>query len=294
MTLTDHLHALDRHQQRSRPLSFLAAVVKKFGDDQAGQLAALVAYYGFVSLFPLVLVLVTVLGYVLQGDPDEQKKILDGTLGQFPIISDQLKVQPLTGNAAALAIGVVISLLAGLGVMGATQNAFNRIWAVPFKSRPNFIFVRLRSLGVLAILGTLTIAATVVGGFIGTSSHSASTVVIGVLLAFALNLAVFMIAFKLLTAADVSWRDLLPGVVVAAVFWQLLQHLGGYYLDHELKRTQPLYGIFAFVLGLLVWLLPRRPAERKHIVSLHVGRVQSSSSAFVRISPRSIIWATRA
>ena len=189
-----------------------------------------------MSLFPLVLVLVTVLGYVLQGDPDEQKKILDGTLGQFPIISDQLKVQPVTGNAAALAIGVVISLLAGLGVMGERQNAFNRIWAVPFKSRPNFIFVRLRSLGVLAILGTLTIAATVVGGFIGTSSHSASTVVIGVLLAFALNLAVFMIAFKLLTAADVSWRDLLPGVVVAAVFWQLLQHLGGYYLDHELRQ----------------------------------------------------------
>ena len=254
MSLTDHLHALDRHQQRSRPLSFLAAVVKKFGDDQAGQLAALVAYYGFVSLFPLVLVLVTVLGYVLQGDPDEQKKILDGTLGQFPIISDYLKVQPLTGNGVALAIGVVLTLLAGLGVMSASQNAFNHIWDVPFKSRPNWIFKRLRSLGVLALLGTLVVASTTAAGFIGTSSHGAPTVVVGVLLAFVLNLAVFMLAFKLLTAVDLSWRDLLPGVIVAAVFWQLLQHLGGYYIDHELKRTQPLYGVFALVLGLLAWL----------------------------------------
>ena len=64
----------------------------------------------------------------------------------------------------------------------------------------------------------------------------------------------FLLAFKLLTAADLSWRELLPGAIVAAVFWQLLQHLGGYYLDHELKRTGPLYGVFALVLGLLAWL----------------------------------------
>jgi len=76
----------------------------------------------------------------------------------------------------------------------------------------------------------------------------------GVLVAFVLNLAVFMTAFKLLTAADVGWRELLPGVILAAISWQLLQHLGGYYLDHELKRTGPLYGIFALVLGLLAWL----------------------------------------
>ena len=254
MTLADRLNALDRRQQRSPRLSFVAAVVKKFTDDHAGQLAALIAYYAFVSLFPLLLVLVTVLGFVLQGDPDEQRRILDGTLGQFPLIKTNLTVQPLTGNIVALAIGVIISLLAGIGVMGAAQNAFNRIWHVPYKSRPNFLFARLRSLGVLALLGTLVLASTAAAGFIGTSSHSAPTVVIGVVLAFALNLAVFMLAFKLLTAIDVSWRDLLPGVVVAAVFWQGLQHLGGFYLDHELKRTTALYGTFAFVLGLLGWL----------------------------------------
>ncbi|MGA2320811.1 MAG: YihY/virulence factor BrkB family protein [Solirubrobacteraceae bacterium] len=254
MSFTDRLHALDRRQQQSPRLSFIAAVVKKFGDDQAGQLAALIAYYGFVSLFPLLLVLVTVLGFVLQGNPGEQKRILDGALGQFPIVSDQLKLHSLTGSSVGLAIGVIGSLLAGMGITGATQNAFNRIWSVPFKHRPNFLHARLRGLGMLAILGTLSIVSTTAAGFVGSSSHAAPAVIAAIVVAFAFNLALFMIAFKLLTAVDVSGRDLLPGVIVAAVFWQLLEHLGGFYIDHELKHTGPLYGIFALVLGLLAWL----------------------------------------
>src|SRR5207244_5137100 len=106
----------------------------------------------------------------------------------------------------------------------------------------------------LAALGTRWIDSPAAAGFVGSGSHAAAAVLGGVLLAFALNLIRFMTAFKLLTTADVSWRELLPGVVVAAVFWQLLQHLGGFYVDHELKRTGPLYGIFAVVLGLLAWL----------------------------------------
>jgi membrane protein len=254
MSIDDRLHALDRRQQHTRGLRFVAAVYKKFTDDQAGQLAALIAYYAFVSIFPLLLVLVTILGFVLQGHPEDQRKILDGTLGQFPILSDSLKLHSLKGSAAALAIGVIGSLLAGLGIMGAAQNAFNRIWHVPFKSRPNFVFMRVRGLGTLAILGTLSVVSTVAAGFVGTSSHGTVAVLGGVLVAFFVNVALFMTAFKLLTAADIDWRTCLPGVLVAAATWQLLQHLGGFYLDHELKHTQPLYGIFAVVLGLLAWL----------------------------------------
>jgi membrane protein len=254
MSLGDRLHDLDRFQQRRPWLGFLAAVIKKFTDDQAGQLAALISYYAFVSIFPLFLVLVTVLGFVLQGNPAEQQRILNGALGQFPILSDQLKLHSLKGSGLALAVGVGGSLLAGIGITSAAQNAFNRIWDVPFKRRPNFLYSRLRSLGMLAALGTMTILSTVAAGFVGASSHGAVAVLAGIVVAFLLNLAVFMIAFKLLTAVDLSWRELLPGVILAAVFWQLLQHLGGYYIDHELKRTGPLYGVFAFVLGLLAWL----------------------------------------
>ncbi len=254
MSLTDRLHDLDRWQQRKRGVSFVAAVIKKFGDDQASELGALIAYYAFMSLFPLLLVFVTVLGYILQNHASERETILNGTLGQFPIIGDQLKLHSIGGSGLALAVGIVVSLLAGMGIMGASQAAFNRIWQVPFKRRPDFIHQRLRSLAMLAILATLAIVSTLAAGFVGSSSHPALTVIAGVLVAFVFNLALFMLAFKLLTAAELGWRDLLLGVVVASVLWQLLQHLGGFYLDHVLKRTQPLYGIFALVLGLLAWL----------------------------------------
>jgi membrane protein len=254
MGVNDALHALDRRQQQTRGVRVVAALLKKYGDDQGGQLAALIAYYAFVSLFPLLLVLVTVLGFVLQGDPTERQKILNGTLGQFPIISDYLKLHSLNGSPAALAIGVVGSLLAGMGFTGAAQTAFNRIWHVPFKHRPNWIFSRLRGLGMLALLGTMAIVSTVITSYVSSASHGAEAVLAGVVLALALNLALFAIAFRLLTAADLQWRDVLPGAIVAAILWQLLQHLGGYYVEHVLKRTGPLYGIFAVVLGLLAWL----------------------------------------
>jgi membrane protein len=254
MSIDDRLHALDRRQQQTRGVRFVAAVYKKFTDDQAGQLAALISYYAFVSIFPLLLVFVTVLGFVLQGHPADRDKIIHGTLGQFPILADSLKLHALKGSAPALAIGIVGSLLAGMGITNAAQNTFNRIWDVPFKRRPNFLLIRLRGLVLLATLGSMTIVSTIAAGFVGSSSHGLVAVVGGVLVAFVVNVALFMTAFRMLTAADVGWRTCVPGVILAAILWQLLQHLGGFYLDHELKHTQPLYGIFAVVLGLLAWL----------------------------------------
>jgi len=254
MSVGELLRELDRGQQRRPRIAFIAAVIKKFSDDQAGQLAALIAYYGFVSLFPLLLVLITALGFVLQGDPREQQRILNGALGQFPILRDQLKLHSLSGSSLALVVGIAISLLAGMGITNATQNAFNRIWNVPFKQRPNFISIRLRGLGMLAVLGAMSIISTTAAGFVGSASHGTAAVVGGIVVAFAFNFALFMSAFKLLTAVDLTWRELLPGVIVAAVGWQLMQSLGGFYIDHELKRTGPLYGVFALVLGLIAWL----------------------------------------
>jgi uncharacterized BrkB/YihY/UPF0761 family membrane protein len=110
--------------------------------------------------------------------------------------------------------------------MNASQNAFNRIWGVPFKDRPDFLFIRLRGLLMMVVLGAMAIIATVAAGFVGSATHGAAAVVAGVIVAFAFNLALFMLAFKLLVAIELSWRELLPGVIVAAVCWQLLQHLG--------------------------------------------------------------------
>ena len=257
MSVTERLRAIDEAQQRHPWLSFPAAVVKKFGDDQAGQLAALIAYYAFVSLFPLLLVFVTVLGFVLQGDPSAQTSVLHSTLSQFPVIGTQLQknVHSLTGSAGALAIGLVGSLLGALGVTGASQNAFNQVWHVPRKDRPNFLSSRLRGLGLIAALGTLSILSTVVTGAVTAEIPSGTLATVGsVLLALAANLLLFFAAFRLLTVEDVHTRDLLPGVLFGAVLWLALQYVGGYYVAHVVRHAQETSGLFAFVLGLLAWL----------------------------------------
>jgi YihY family inner membrane protein len=256
MSLTGHLQTLDRLQQRHRWLCFPAAVIKKFGDDEAGRLAALIAYYGFVSLFPLLLVLVTVLGFVLEGSPKTQASVLHSTLGQFPIIGDQLQrnIHSLKGSPGALAIGVAGLLFGGLGIVGATQNAFQQVWHIPRKHRPSFLAWRLRGLGLLVLLGLLLIVSTVAAGYVTAQTAGVLAVLGGILLALVSNLLLFLAAFRFLTPEEVPTRDLIPGVIFAAVLWQLLQHIGGYYVAHVVRHAQETSGLFAFVLGLLAWL----------------------------------------
>src|SRR2546422_534781 len=251
---------IDRFQQRHRWLAFPLAVVKKFGDDQAGNLAALIAYYGFFSLFPLLLVFVSVLGLLLRGNPSLQSSILNSALRNFPVIGTDISknVKSIGGSGATLAIGIVGTLWGGLGVTQAAQNAMNTIWDVPRKDRPNFVWSRLRGLMLLAVLGTMVVGSTFAGGF-GASSGANNAIdvllrVAGIVVSLLLNVALFAISYRVLTAVDLRWRDVMPGSVVAAVLWTLLQVFGGYYVTHQIKGATNVYGTFAIVIGLLVWI----------------------------------------
>jgi membrane protein len=252
----DRLETADRFQQGSRRLGFTVAVLKKFDEDQASQMGALIAYYGFFCLFPLLLVFVTVLGFVLDGNPSAQESVLHSTLSQFPIIGTQLQsnVHSLKGSFLALAIGIVGSLLLGLGVTGATQSAFNRVWGIPRRRQLGFLAWRLRGLGLLVVLGLLSIVSTVAAGYVTAQTAGAMAVLGGVLTALAANLLLFFTVFRMLTSEEVGTRDLIPGVVLAAVLWQLLQHIGGFYVEHVVRHAKETSGLFAFVLGLLTWL----------------------------------------
>ena len=244
----------DRYQQGRKSLAIPMAVVKKFGDDQGGNLAALIAYFAFFSLFPLLLVFVTILGFVLQGDPTAQKSVESSVLGQFPIIGQQIKVHALQGRTVALVIGIGTSLWAGLGVTQAAQNAFDRVWAVPFKERPDFVHSRVRGLALLVSLGALFIVATLVSGLVTGGLGGPLLKVAGIVISLLLNFALFFAAFRLMTASTVPARCLWIGVIVAGVCWEILQVVGGYYIGHVLKRTTGTYAQFGLVIALLIWL----------------------------------------
>jgi YihY family inner membrane protein len=247
------LKVFDSFQQRHKPLAIPMAVLRKFGNDHAGNLAALLAYYAFVSLFPLLLVMTTILGFVLQGNPGAEQSVEHSVLGQFPVIGDQIKVHALSGRASALVIGVVTSLLGGLGVTQAAQNAFDTVWAVPYKDRPDFLRSKLRGLLLLACLGILFILATAASGLVtglGGPAVRVGTIVLSLLV----NFGLFLAAFRFMTSAVIPTSCLWIGVAFAAAFWEILQVVGGIYINHVYRHASNTYAQFALVIALIVWL----------------------------------------
>jgi YihY family inner membrane protein len=231
------------------------AVVKKFGDDQAGSLAAVIAYYGFFSIFPLLLVFVTVLGMLLRGNPTLQHTIVNSALRNFPVIGPQIarNVHSLTGSGVAMAVGIALTLWGGLGVVKAFEAAMNAVWNVPFERRPNFLTATVRALVMLAVLGVLTVVSAVAGS-VGAGSSSWWWAIVGLAASLVMNLALFLLAFRILTAENLAWGDVLPGAAVGAMGWTVLQALGGYIVAHQLKGASATYGAFAIVIGLLAWI----------------------------------------
>jgi membrane protein len=251
---------LDRYQRRHAWVGFPLAVVYKFFDDQGRYLAALIAYFGFVSMFPLLLLFVTTLGFVLNGNAALQERIVHSALVQFPIIGDQIgsNVRSLHGSGTGLVVGIVGTVYGGLGVAQAAQTAMNRVWAVPRNERPNPIKARVRSLLLLLLLGlgalvTTALSGISTGGPFGINLGGWSQLAVTLLTVVA-DIGLFLVAFRLLTARDVSTSDIRIGAVAAGICWQLLQILGAYYVNHELRGTTQVYGLFGIVLGLVAWI----------------------------------------
>lgn len=247
---------IDDFQRRHPKAGYPLAVVYKYADDQGGYLAALITYYGFVSLFPLLLLFTTVLGLLFERNQAMKDLIIGSTLEQIPVVGDQLNEPAgLTGSAIAIVVGLLGAVYGGLGVAVASQNAMNAVWAVPRNSRPNPIRVRLRGFVLLFTVG-LTLVLTV------SVSVTVSTMKIGgtpgqlltMLVAGLLILTLFVFAFRYGTARPVSIGEILPGALVAAVGWQLLQHFGGYYVEHVIARTRHINSVFATVLGLIAFI----------------------------------------
>lgn len=257
MSATTHV---DRFQRGHHWAALPIAVVYKYVDDQGSYLAALIAYYGLVSLVPVLLVSTSVLGFVLQANPDLQQRILHSALSEFPGIGTQIRSSAgLHGSGVALVVGLVGALYGSLGAAQAMQNAMNVAWAIPRNRRPDPIRSRLRSLALLGTAGVAALGVTVLSalttsvGAIGPDLGALSTA-LAVLGSILLNVMIFFLAFRITTARKLTLREMLPGAISAAVLWQLLQTFGTAYISHVIRRASIVNGTFAFVLGLIAWL----------------------------------------
>lgn len=247
---------IDTFQQGHTRVAFLFAVTKKFGDDNAGTLVSNLAYSAFGAIFPLLLLLVTVLGLVLSHYPGLHRSLVNSTLSQFPVIGSELSnihaVQ--RGSALALVVSIVMLAWGTTGVAQAGLFTMAQVWNLPGPERPNFLTRVARSFGFLGVLGLGLIVTTVAASFGTYGRHNMVLGLVGELVAVLVNVGQYFLAFRVLTPKAVETRHLWPGAVVGGIGWTILQAAGGYLVGHDLRNDSAVYGVFGFALGLLAWI----------------------------------------
>jgi YihY family inner membrane protein len=248
------LRVLDRAQKRTRPTAILVATFKKYSEDRSSNLAAMLAFWGFFSIFPLLLVFITLLGWLLPAS--DKASVLAHVAGLFPLL-DAKTVTHLTGSVWALVLGLVSALWSGLGVVRTTQTALDSVWEVPYYERLGTLKQVLRSVWVLATIGFGLVISTLVSGVVASSASGvhlgAAGRIGGYLVAAALDVALVIAAFRILTSRDVSTRDVLPGAIIAGLAFFILQEASAIIISDHLKKAQSTYGHFATVITILWW-----------------------------------------
>jgi membrane protein len=247
------LARLDRFQQRRPVLGVPIAVSKRFGEHDGSRLAATVSYYSFFSVFPLMLVFVTVLGIVLEDNDELREDLIDGAVGRIPLIGSQLADDTIPGSGWVLVLGLATTLWAGLAAVGALQHGLDVIADVPVHKRPNFVMKRVRSLVFLVLFGLGICLSTVASNITTIFDVGWVTGALGLAATFVVNAALLLMTYSVLPARRRPWRQLLPGVLVGGALLVTLQLLASFIVRRFLQGASDIGGTFATVLALLSW-----------------------------------------
>ncbi len=268
---------VDTFQRGNGFAGFVFGVVKKAGDDKGSHLAALITYYGFFSLFPLLLVAFTILGFVLQGNDSLRNDVASTLQERLPLPG--VTAESLNGSGLALVLGIVLTLWSGLGATQVAQDALNTIWDVPRKKQPSFVKKRLVGLGILGVIGIgliLATAASSLASFLGPAAGVGGAV--GSVL---LNTLVIAGLFKLMVERPLTWSEIRLGALVGGIGWTALQLIGGWYTQRLVDNADKTYGTFAVVIGLLSWIFLQSQ------VFVYAAEVASVSSR--KLWPRALV-----
>lgn len=250
------VQAIDRWQRTHSAPGFVYAVIKKYGDDEAGYQAALLTYYGFLSLFPLLLVLATVLGALASGHPHLRDTIINSTTQYFPAFGDQLSahIGSLHKTGIALAIGSFFTFYGARGVADAFRHGVNHVWRIPRVKRSGFPLAVARSFGIVLVGGLGFILAAIIAGYTSTAGSGWGFQILSIAVDLVILFWVFLVLIKLSLPIHIGFREIEAGAAAAAVGLVILQKLGTYLLSRELQHLGALYSNFALVLGLLFWI----------------------------------------
>jgi YihY family inner membrane protein len=250
------IRRLDRAQQRHRVPAFVFGVIKKYGDDNGGVLASNLAQSAFVTVFPLLLILVTVLVTVAASAPSLRHEVLRAVTDQFPLVGDKLagNIHVLKrSSAASLAVGLLILAWGAKGLAQAGLFTMEQVWNLPGPARPGYLPRLGRCAVFLCVLGVGVVASTLLTGLVAYGHNVLITVVLAQVLAALCNVGLYLVSFRVLTPKGVPARNLIAGAVTGGIAWTVLQAVAVPVVRHY-THSDSVYGLFATVLVLLAWI----------------------------------------
>lgn len=247
---------LDTFQQRHKIIALPYAVIKKYGDDEAGYQAALIAYYGFLSLFPLLIVATAIVQMISQHDSNLRDHFLSSINYYFPALGSNLaeSIKSPSKTGFALVIGLLITFYGAKGVADAIQHALNHVWGVPRHLRAGFPKSTLRSFSIIVFGGLGLLAASTITGYATGGSHPMPIRLLLWLSGFAVLYLVFWSVFTYGSSARKRPLANIPGAFWSAVGLTVLQSVGTYIISRQLKGQTGLNAQFAVVLAILFWM----------------------------------------
>jgi YihY family inner membrane protein len=253
-SMKDRLERLDHYQQRHHKSGIAFATFKKFSEDQSSNLASMIAFWAFFSIFPLLLALVTILGYTLPGGT--RITVLTNIAAYFPLL-DPKTLHGLTGSWWPVTFGLALALWSGTSVTRTTEQAFNSVWEIKRVDQPGFVDKLKSSLLALMTIG-LGLVLSLVISTLATGTSAGVQVswwqrILGHVIAIVLDVGIFVAAFRLLTAKKVGIHDVLPGAVLAGVAFWVLQLISSFIIANRLNSAQSTYGTFTTVIVMLWW-----------------------------------------
>lgn len=276
------IRSIDAVQRHFRLPGFVVAVIKKYSDDEAGHRAALLTYYAFLSLFPLLLVLTTLTEFMTSEHARLQDDIINGTTNYFPVLGVQLSehVHTLQKSGLALFIGIIFTLYGARGVADAFRHSVRHIWGIPKQDRDNFPKSMLKSLIIILVAGVGFVVASLSIGLAASAGHGFTLQLLTIIINLVIWSGLFVLLLNISLPRHIPLKETRAAALTAAIGLVILQTIGGYIIRRELRHLDALYSYFALALGLLFWIYLQ---VQVLFYSLEIASVRSA-----RLWPRSL------
>ncbi|MAT07090.1 MAG: hypothetical protein CL424_18815 [Acidimicrobiaceae bacterium] len=240
-------------RRRSRPVDVIVEVLDGFRRHLTGRNAAVLTYYGFLTLFPLFLAASTILGFVLESRPEWRDDLLDSAVDSVPFIGDQIAAGEISGSWIALTVGLAGAMWGSLKAFVGVQSAYDDTWEIDVDDRASGGKQRVRALIGLAAIGGSQVGNVTLAAIVDRAGLPAIGRIALIAGGLAINLVVVVVMYRFLTSADVTWSMVLPGAVFTAVLYTAAQ-FAGTALTTRILDSADTYGDFAGVIALLTWL----------------------------------------